>query len=406
MIKTNKPTKLVAIIGAGIAGCSTAYALATRGIKVTLFEQATKIASAASGNPIGMLYPRLSGDNIESHFALAAYQHTLALYQSLGLGDNTFKQCGMLQLGFNARELARIEKVSAALDTSIGYFVSNTEASAIAGLTCQHPALYFPQAAWIKPQAVCEALIHHPNIDCQTISGVNNIVAQNDHYLISSNQQTIAFDSVVIANANDAAQFGLTAHLKTTPVRGQLTQVSATPSSAPLNTIICSDGYLSPAVDGVHSIGATFQTDDMNTAVTQQDHLANLAKVKVISQSLHDALATKVIGGRTAFRCVSQDRLPMVGELLNANTIHAAPPRPSATPSQLPWMKGLYVNIAHGSHGLISAPFTATLLAEMICDDTDAETTPLLLAHLNPNRFHLRSLGLKKLAKTVACSHA
>ena len=56
------------VIGGGIAGCSTAYALAQRGIKVTLLERNTAIASEASGNPQAMLYPRLSGDDTASQF--------------------------------------------------------------------------------------------------------------------------------------------------------------------------------------------------------------------------------------------------------------------------------------------------------------------------------------------------
>ncbi|MEI6228264.1 MAG: FAD-dependent oxidoreductase, partial [Methylophilaceae bacterium] len=44
--------KHAVIIGAGIAGCSTAYALAQRGIRITLIERNAEIANEASGNPL------------------------------------------------------------------------------------------------------------------------------------------------------------------------------------------------------------------------------------------------------------------------------------------------------------------------------------------------------------------
>ena len=105
-------TKTATIIGAGVAGCTTAYVLAKHGIAVTLIERNTQIANAASGNPLAMLYPRLSGDELTSEFALTSYIHSLAFYQSLQLPESDFFACGMLQLGFNARELSRIKKVA------------------------------------------------------------------------------------------------------------------------------------------------------------------------------------------------------------------------------------------------------------------------------------------------------
>ncbi|MGZ8258030.1 MAG: FAD-dependent oxidoreductase, partial [Methylotenera sp.] len=94
------------VIGGGIAGCSTAYALALRGIRVTLLERNAAIASEASGNPLAMLYPRLSGNDAASQFALAGYLHSLSLFKGLNLDQTDFDTCGLLQLGFNARELA------------------------------------------------------------------------------------------------------------------------------------------------------------------------------------------------------------------------------------------------------------------------------------------------------------
>lgn len=407
MTRKNPQTKKVAIIGAGIAGCSTAYSLAAAGIKVTLFEREAHIASLASGNPVGMLYPRLSGDNTESHFALAAYQYAVRFYQRLGLDQQAFKQCGMLQLGFNPRELARINKVTATLGASLvdlATLVTKEQATDLAGVDCQYPALYFPKAAWVKPKIVCEALSEHTHIDRQILSPIHDIIQQGNQFSLSTKNQSLTFDNVVICNANDAAQFTLSAHLSTTPVRGQLTQVKATESSKQLNTIICSDGYISPAINGQHSIGATFQSDDLNPTVTHQDHLANLDKVQMISKPLYNALKEQIVGGRTAFRCIAQDRLPMVGELLDVNAMRKTPPRPSAAPSQLPWIKGLYVNIAHGSHGLINAPYAAALLASMISNES-IDSMPPMLSHLNPNRFFLRALGLKKIAKTISSSN-
>ncbi|HEY9050378.1 MAG TPA: tRNA (5-methylaminomethyl-2-thiouridine)(34)-methyltransferase MnmD, partial [Gammaproteobacteria bacterium] len=52
-------SKRVAVIGAGIAGMTTAHALAKRGWQVDVLERNSGIASEGSGNPAGVLLPRI-----------------------------------------------------------------------------------------------------------------------------------------------------------------------------------------------------------------------------------------------------------------------------------------------------------------------------------------------------------
>ena len=397
--------KTAIVIGGGIAGCSTAYALAQRGISVTLLERHATIAREASGNPLAMLYPRLSGDNAASQFALAGYLYSLQLFKSLNLAPADFNACGLLQLGFNARELARIKKVAAQNHAiNILKYVSSQEASNLAGVEVLHNALYFPAAAWINPKRVCEHFIAHKNIELFTLTTTNKLLKNNNLFEIYYNENLIKkADIVIIANANEAQYFDQSNHINTQAVRGQVSQLEATLASQKLQMILCSDGYLSPAVNGQHSLGATFSKDQADLTLSQDDHLANLKALKTISSPLHSEMQNKVIDGRVALRCTTPDYCPLVGELVDSHTLKAAPPRPNAATESLPWINGLYINVAHGSRGFTSAPLCAEVLATMICD----EAMPIsgeLATLLNPNRFLLRELGLKRLAKTIAIS--
>jgi len=394
----------VAIIGGGIAGCTIAYQFAKRGVHVTLFERNLKIADEASGNPVGMLYPRLNNDSIISEFALSAFLYSLKFYQSLQLHESILQACGMLQLGFNERELARIQQVASVTTPEIAQLVNPTQASKIAGIECAHAALYFPNSAWIKPKSICQKLITHPNIRLETSSYVSHLANVNAQFLLSVNDQTYhqLFDTVIIANAHEAKQFQQSAHLVTQSVRGQVTQLESTRLSEQLKCIICSDGYFSPSIDGEHSVGATFDLKKNHLNVILDDHVLNLTKIKTFSKSLFNALEEKVISGRTAFRCSSKDHLPLIGALLDADALRIKRRRPNADPETLPWISGLYVSLAHGSHGLINAPLAAECIAKMICHEPLHEYETIL-KHVNPNRFLLRSLGLKALAKSIAC---
>lgn len=397
--------KTAIVIGGGIAGCSTAYALALRGIKVSLFERNETIASEASGNPQAMLYPRLSGDDDASRFALDSYLYSLNFFKSLNLDSADFNVCGMLQLGFNPRELARIQKVSAQNHAGdILKYVSADEASKLAGIDLMHDALYFPKATWVNPQQLCQHLTMHENISIKTLNNIDNLLKNNDIFEIYLADKVIEkADIAIIANANEAQNLGHNLYLKTQSVRGQVSILAATNASKKIKSIICSDGYLSPANNDQHCLGATFSTENMDLTPDEEDHLSNLSKLKCVSTPLYENLKDNIQDGRVSFRCTSNDYFPLVGELLDYALLKTKPPRPNAKPESLPWIKGLFINVAHGSRGFTSAPFCAELLAQIICQEPLTMTIELVNL-LNPNRFALRKLGLKRLARTQMSS--
>lgn len=381
----NKP---IAIIGAGIAGCSTARMLANSGREVVVFEQSNTIASGGSGNPAAMLYPRLSGDNIASHFALNAFERSLAFYQSLNLPEDAFEQCGLLQLGFNEKTLTRIQKASRTFP-EFTQLVNATQASEIAGIACESPALFIEIAAWVKPQRLCQLLLDHDNITLKSNTKISTLTEMS------------AFDHLVLCNAHQAAMFEETSYLPLTTVRGQVSLITPSQDSDQLNTILCSDGYISPVIDGKHSLGATFETEIDDLSVSSAAHQQNLSKLADMSPEMESLKKASDWQGRVGLRCVTQDRLPMVGGVLDTSDFGKPLPRASLKENSLPWHPHLWVNLAHGSHGFINAPYSAHLLTQLITQlATQGELDQMAL--LNPNRFYLRQLGLKQLARSVA----
>lgn len=395
--KTSHPNSVI-IIGAGIAGCATAYALAIRGIKVTLLDRHEAIAQEASGNPIGVLYPRLAANpNTADAIALSSYLYTLRLLNQLALNQTQFGPCGLLQLAFNERETARIEGIAERqLNEDIVRYVHADGASALAGIPLSHAGLYFPNGGWVNPQAFCQALIEHPNIAVHKHARVDQLAKQADAWHVSTSQgEQYVAEAVVITNANDALQLAPSAHLPITAVRGQMTSVAAIAQSEGLNSVVCTEGYLTPAIQGVHCLGATFDNRDTSLDVREADNQSNIQMLEQMSLQLM-GLKHQPMQGRATLRCATPDYLPLVGQLLNAPELVASPPKHKTSAHALPWHEGLYVNIGHGTKGLTTAPLCAELLASMMVDDP-LPLEPLLAQALEPNRFLLKTLGLKRL---------
>ena len=410
MFSQNTPdaaTNIAIVIGAGIAGCSSAFALAQRGWRVTLIERESQLASGASGNPSAILYARLTGNlNTLNELASASFKHSIDLLKKLKLSDADYQVCGVLQLSFNARELNRhlalTHENSPQNTEGIAEYLNQAEASKVAGINLNYGGLYIKNAGWVNPRVYCQALANHPNINICYSTNVLDLNFIDKEWQVSDEMRIIAQAAVVIiANANDANQFSQTQHLALRSVRGQITLLPCSNSTGLLKTIVCADSYICPAIAGLHNIGSTFRPNDDNPYLSVEDHIKNLSGLAKISPELTRLNShCNSLLGRVAWRSQTPDYLPLVGRVLDAKQLALKTPRYNADPASLPWLTGLYVNAGHGSKGLITAPYCAELITAHITKQLLSDTESLLSA-LNPNRFLLRQMGLKQLAKTA-----
>lgn len=405
------------VIGAGLAGCASAASLAARGWRVTIIEQHSKIAQEASGHAQGILYLKLSAHNTAlSRFILSGFGYTRRLLAALStekttdssnqktmLSTDDWDMCGILQLAFNDKEHKRFATLAEHFPKELLQAVSAEQASAIAGVELEYSGLFYPEAGWVNPPALCHILSQHPLISLKTTEQALTLSqdAQHNWQVHSANSLIAAAPVVVLCNAANVAQFTQSAHLPLNPVRGQTTQLPATPASKNINCVVCADGYISPARQGTHTIGASFNFAADSQAATLAEHYSNLDLLHEISPSLKehcatDALDVSTLQGHAAFRCTSIDYLPLVGPVAQYDAFmqtYADLRKDARLPLQqpCPWHQGLYVNTAHGSRGLISAPLAAELLSTWICH----EPFPLpldIVQHSHPNRFALRTL--------------
>ncbi|HQR50144.1 MAG TPA: bifunctional tRNA (5-methylaminomethyl-2-thiouridine)(34)-methyltransferase MnmD/FAD-dependent 5-carboxymethylaminomethyl-2-thiouridine(34) oxidoreductase MnmC [Methylophilaceae bacterium] len=399
------PDKHAMVIGGGIAGAASAWSLASRGWQVTLIERHGELAQEASGNPQGVLYPRLSGHDIPlSRVAQTGFMTTLRLLQRLLPKGQDWDDCGLLQQAFNAREAKRCEEVLArGLPPDLVRAVDVGEAAALTGIAMPHGGLWFPGGGWVHPPALCRALAAHPNITLKTSAQALQLL-HGDHgwQVLDADDLVAEAPVVVVCSANDSTAFPQTAHLPLEPVRGQITQLPATPASAKLSAVVCTEGYISPARQGTHCAGATFAPNEHSLELRADDHAENLAMLKHLSPALHQALGGSALDaarlhGRAALRCVAPDYLPLAGPLLDAGPVAERYSLGSRLPVEhLPWLDSLYVNTGHGSKGLLTAPLCAELIAAML-ENAPLPVDATLARALDPNRFLLRQRGLKRL---------
>jgi tRNA 5-methylaminomethyl-2-thiouridine biosynthesis bifunctional protein len=398
------------VIGAGLAGTSAAASLAARGWSVVLIDRHETIAAEASGNPQGALYARLSPHRTAlSELAVSGLEYTARSLPLAGLERGVdFDPCGVVQLEHDESERARQSRL-AGEGWPAGFLVrvDRAEASARAGIAVPSGGLLFPRAGWVRPPALCGALATHPSVRIVLGRPALSLRRSNHGWEVHDSDGPVASaPAVVIAASGTSTAFPETAHLPLRLIRGQLTLVPETPGSRALQAVLCGEGYVAPAVGGAHSVGATHKFRDVSTGVRLAEHAENLARLAALAPALYQALGADrldaaQLAGRAALRCSSPDYLPIIGPMVNAAqfaTVYArlAHDATLQLDASAPWTEGLYVNTAHGSRGLVTAPLSGELLAAYL-DDEPAPLPASVIDALHPSRFLLRSLIRKRL---------
>ena len=344
------------VIGGGIAGCAAAHALAQRGIPVTLIERAPRLASAASGNPRGVLHARFgAGDSPVHRFVQAVYGHALALFDEVLPVDGELRaECGLLQLDFSPAEHKRIARLAEhEWPAHLLRFVDAAQATALTGMEMAHGGLWFPGGGWVVPPALCARLADDARIALRLDHAVETLVQTGTGWRAAGHNAqgkawAIEAKAVVVCCAHSALALDQFAHFPLTPVRGQVSLLPATQASQSLRAVVCGDGYCAPALDGVHVTGATHAFGDESLGVRVCDHAGNLAKLAAHAPALRAALGEvdiERLDGRAAMRCSAPLAMPLVGEV----------------------QAGLYCSLAHGTRGLLSAGLAGETVAALAC---------------------------------------
>lgn len=403
------PPAHVVVIGAGMAGCSTAWSLAQRGCRVTVLESGEDIAGGASGNRQAVLQCRLNNAvNPGWQFNLQAFLHATRHLAWLSEDKPAicWHDCGVLNMdtAFQSRREKCPEVRLDLYAPAVVRRVSKEEASDLAGIALNGGGNFIPSGGWLSPTNLCRAWLQHPLITTQCVVSANRLQCEGSHWQVldAEGRLVASANAVIIANSTAAVAFEQTQELPLIPLRGQVSYVRASATSSSLQTVVCGRSYISPTMAGEHSTGASYSKDVSDLSLSLQDAQDN---IDGIADNLPQGALSHaaVSGGRVSVRAGSGDRMPLVGPAVDVaalqNLYRGLGQRERRFPEEtLPCHEGLYVNVGHGSHGLSNTALAAEYLASLLF----SEPLPLqkdVLECLHPARFVLRKLRREPAAR-------
>lgn len=386
------------VVGAGLAGVTNAWALAQRGWKIDLLDRSPAIAQEGSGNPLGILMPKMSrGKSLEAAFYSLAYlkavQECTRLKQKYR--DLTWRQDGVLLVAYNERIQKQIDQIDCS--NNFAQALSAKQASAYAGVSISREAFYFPLAGCLNPQSLCRYLIDDAGgrIQVRLDTKVHHLSQKDNQWVLWDQDGKIIVEAeiVILSNATQVLEFEQTCWLSLSTARGQISMAAATQKSKKIRCAICFEGYILPEINGEHLIGASFIRGDHNTEIREEDHRKNMNQLAYLFPDCFD-FETKNLKGHAALRATTPDRMPLVGPVADISflktqyhDLHQGKP-----PHQYPKtrdLKGLYLNTGHGSRGLCSSFLSAEVLSAQICNEALPVSEEIRQA-LHPSRFVIR----------------
>lgn len=370
----NQPTSDVVVIGGGIAGSSCAFALARRGHSVRLVESAPHIAAKASGNRFALITPYITS---RPSTLAALYADGIAFsHQLLAQNTTPFTQCGALQLPATGRLMATLQDDSPLLGDIDTRRISDSEASAIAGVPISSPAFFTPRAGYLSPRDFVSSLLSQfpERISTSTDTRVISLAREKDSWrVLSADGRSFRAPTVVICGAYESSALEPSKWLPLEPIRGQTISLSASPITTPLRCILNFGGYIVPAVSREHVVGAHYRHNDLNedTSATDTDAILDTCNRWIPSLQLSRSMATSA---RVCFRTSTLDRVPYIGKIphfeeMKAEASKYQPGTDLAKAVPMRFFDGLYINAGHGSRGMLTCPIGGEIIARLICKE-------------------------------------
>ncbi len=339
----------IAIVGAGLAGAACAYIFKNAGFHVTIYEQANHVAPGASGNPIGLVSPKIFAEyNTKSTYYIHAFLEAVDLFKKLP--DIDWQQCGAFFLCNTEQKQKRFAKFlnnHDFQDLHAKWLVQEQQENII-GIKTPSAGMYFNNAGFLSPKKLCE--FYTQGVEIKFGCNIDCI-------------KKLSQNTVIVANGLGYGQYPELANLPLSVLKGQIT-FAETPNLKNLKTNLHYGGYCTPAYLGKHTLGAAYNRNHLSCEPEKRFDTENIQKLETAIESPLNFLNTE---NRASFRLKSRDYFPVVGKVYHES-------------------KSLFVSLAHGSHGIMSSLKAAKILLELIKGTKNNHNNHILKV-LSPQRF-------------------
>ena len=349
-------TSDVLIIGGGIIGCSIALELSRGRVRVTLVER-DRVGCEASGEAAGMLAPQAEALSPGPFLDLCLKSREMfgplgeSLKAESGI-DIEYLRCALLYLLLSEEDEIQAKRMfeeQHARGLRVEWWDRRQVLEAEPHVTPEiRGALYLPDDHQVQNARMVRAqslVATRRGVEFVEGSPVTGFVRERDRVVgVRTPTETYHGDKVVIAAGAWSGGIGeLVDHeIPIQPVRGQLLSLETRPDLF-RHILYARQAYLVPRSGGEVVVGSTVEFAGFEKQVT----VAGIEELLKAARELVPALATRpFVRAWSGFRPWTPDELPYLGHV--------------------PGWQNLYIASGHYRNGILLAPVTGQLMAELL----------------------------------------
>jgi len=354
------------IIGAGIAGASTAYALRQKGQKVLVLDK-RGIATGGSGAAGAFVSPKIGKGSPLQTLTNQAFSFAKDFYHSTS--PSHFHQTGVIRIPKDEIDAQKFAEYASFNENRYENYTSQQLQAQ--GIGVAFESFYFPEAGVCDAKEVCEVLLSDIAVKKQE---VKDIMQKDGWWYVGE----YSAKKLVLATGyeSDLADLRYMGIKGTWGTRGDFT------SRLSLDVSMHQAISVGANIDGIIKLGATHEKG-VKEVIPCKKEQALLLKEKASTLIDTSDLALKEVF--CGMRSGSKDYFPLVGKVIDVPFMlenHPAVIRGAKPPMK--YMDNLFICNGLGGRGFVFAPLMAKILAECIVEGKEVDV------RVDPDRLFLK----------------
>ena len=360
------------VIGAGIAGCCTAFTLQKKGQSVLLIDRSATAATGGSGAAGAFVSPKIGkGSPLQTltneafHFAKDFYREHFPDY---------FHQTGVIRIPKDAEDALKF-KVYEPHNESVYRWVEKSELEML-GIKNAEPGFLFEEAGVCDAPELCQAISEAVPFLQFDVNELNH--NGKEWTLLNAERATLNAKNIVLSTGYENTLFDM----RYMAVKGTWGSRGDYESTLDLKVSMHKSISVSANVKGIIKIGATHVKSKAPCMVCDGEPLKGLFETASTMVDTSDFRLKETFCG---MRAGSKDYFPLAGRVIDVpymfetcpNIVRGAKP-------VLKHLDTLFICNGVGGRGFVFAPLMAAWLADLIVNEKEMDR------RVDPDRLFLR----------------